>query len=98
MNYQNESILILDIRKGGGPKRIFKILFKDIEYITSILDSRYATGKTLKEFMAGKTKISIEYIDLKVTNFIIRDDISLIEQGIDGNLKIIYGSKKFWRN
>ena len=62
----------------------FKVNFKGVEYTTQ----GCKTAKNLKEFMAKKTKIPIEKIELVVDYVIIDDDKSLTDQNIDENTKI----------
>ena len=84
-NVQNESMLHL---VHSCP--FFKVIFKGVEYTTQ----GCTTAKNLKEFMAKKTKIPIEKIELVVDYVIIDDDKSLMEQNIDENTKIYMVIKK----
>ena len=68
----------------------FKVIFKGVEYTTQ----GCKTAKNLKEFMAKKTKIPIEKIELVVDYVIIDDDKSLMEQNIDENTKTYMVIKK----
>ena len=66
----------------------FKIIFKDEVYTTPAWFSVSAIGRNLKEFMAEKTKISIEKIDLVVNYVLIDEYKSLLDQKIDEDTKI----------
>ena len=83
-NVQNESMLHL---VHSCP--FFKVIFKGVEYTTQ----GCTTAKNLKEFMAKKTKIPIEKIEL-VVDYVIVDDESLLDQNIDENTKIYMVVKK----
>ena len=85
---EHESTLHLILE--SSPGAFFKVIFKGIEYTTS----GCTTVKNLKEFMAKKTKISIEKIELVVDYAIIDDDVSLMNQNIDENTKIYMVVKK----
>ena len=87
-NVQNESTLHLILK--SSPGAFFKVIFKGIEYTTS----GCTTVKNLKEFMAKKTKIPIEKIELVVDYVIVDDDKSLMDQNIDENIKIYMVVKK----
>ena len=85
---EHESTLHLILE--SSPGAFFKVIFKGVEYTTS----GCTTVKNLKEFMAKKTKISIEKIELVVDYAIIDDDVSLMNQNIDENTKIYMVVKK----
>ena len=87
-NIPKESTLHLVLRSGDGPGKFFKDAYKGIEYTTPGWSTGCVIGRSLKEFMAEKTKISIESIELIVDYIIIDDNKSLMEQNIDGNTKI----------
>jgi ubiquitin C len=88
-NIPKESTLHLCKRLGGGPGTFFKVTYKGVEYTTIGWCPGCATGRSLKEFMAGKTDIPIESIELKTDNNIMIDDYnSLMNQNIDENTKI----------
>ena len=59
-NIQKESTLHLVLRLGAGPGTFFKVTFKGVEYTSAGWSPGYASGKSLKQFMAEKTKIPIE--------------------------------------
>ena len=84
-NIQKEQTLHLVLRLGGT---CFKVIFKDEVYTTPGWCSGCSNGRSLKEFMAEKTKISIEKIDLVVNYVLIDDNKSLSDQKIDGDTKI----------
>ena len=88
-NIQKESTLHLVLRLGGGPGVQFKVIFKDVEYITPGWCPGCASGKSLKQFMSEKTGIDIDYIELINDYVEIEDDNSLANQNIDGNTKIL---------
>ena len=92
-NIQKESTLHLVLRSGGGPGTFFKVTFKGVEYTSAGWSPGYASGKSLKEFMAEKTKIPIEKIELVVDNVKIDDNRSLMDQNRDGNTKIYMVAK-----
>ena len=92
-NIQKESTLHLVLRLGGGPGTFFKVTYKGVEYTTPGWCPGCASGKSLKEFMAEKTKIPIENIELIVNYVMIVDDKSLMEQNIDENTKIYMVTK-----
>ena len=85
---EHESTLHLILE--SSPGAFFKVIFKGVEYTTQ----GCKTAKNLKEFMAKKTKIPIEKIELVVDYVIIDDDKSLMEQNIDENTKIYMVVKK----
>ena len=88
-NIPKESTLHLFKRLGGGPGTLFKVTYKGVEYTTIGWCPGCATRRSLKEFMAGKTDIPIESIELKTDNNIMIDDYnSLMNQNIDENTKI----------
>jgi len=87
-NIQKESTLHLVLRLGGGPGIFFKVTFKGVEYTTPGWCPGCASGKSLKEFMAKKTKIPIKKIELIVDYVMVDDNRSLMHQNIDGNTKI----------
>ena len=88
-NIPKESTLHLCKRLGGGPGTFFKVTYKGVEYTTIGWCPGCATRRSLKEFMAGKTDIPIESIELKTDNNIMIDDYnSLMNQNIDENTKI----------
>ena len=87
-NIPKESTLHLVLRSGDGPGTFFKVAYKGVEYTTPGWSPECVSGRSLKEFMAEKTKISIESIELIVDYIIIDDNKSLMEQNIDGNTKI----------
>ena len=92
-NIQKESTLHLVLRLGGGPGTFFKVTYKGVEYTTPGWRPGRASGKSLKEFMAEKTKIPIENIELIVNYVMIADDESLMNQNIDENTKIYMVTK-----
>ena len=92
-NIQKESTLHLVLRLGGGPGTFFKVTYKGVEYTTPGWCPGCASGKSLKEFMAEKTKIPIENIELIVNYVMIADDESLMNQNIDENTKIYMVTK-----
>ena len=92
-NIQKESTLHLVLRLGGGPGTFFKVTYKGVEYTTPGWCPGCASGKSLKEFMAEKTKIPIENIELIVNYVMIADDKSLMDQNIDENTKIYMVTK-----
>ena len=75
-NIQKESTLHLVLRLGGGPGVQFKVIFKDIEYMTPGWCPGCASGKSLKQFMSEKTGIDIDYIKLINDYVEIEDDNS----------------------
>ena len=88
-NIPKESTLNLVLRLGGGPGTFFKVIYKGVEYTTPGWSPGCVSGRSLKEFMAGKTDIPIESIELKTDNNIMIDDYnSLMNQNIDENTKI----------
>ena len=87
-NIQREFTLHLVLRLGGGPGTFFKVIFKGVEYTTPGWCPGCSSGKSLKIFMAEKTKIPIEKIELVVDYVVIKDDERLIDQNIDENTKI----------
>ena len=87
-NIPKESTVHLVLRLGGGPGTFFKVTYKGVEYTTPGWRPGRASGKSLKEFMAGKTDIPIESIGLKTDNIMIDDYNSLMNQNIDENTKI----------
>ena len=90
-NIQNESTLHLFLIK--GPDSFFKVTFKGVEYISPGWCPGTVNGKSLKEFMAEKTKIPIEQIELVVDYAIIDDNESLMNQKINENTKIYMVTK-----
>ena len=88
-NIQKESTFHLVLRLGGGPGTFFKVTFKGVEYTTPGWCPGCASGKSLKEFMFQKTGIPIENIELAVDSEAIEDNVSLQNQNIDGNTKIL---------
>ena len=72
-NIDYESTLHLVQRLGGGPGTSYKVIFKDVIYTTPGWCSGCASGRSLKEFMAEKTKIPIEKMDM-VVNYVLIDD------------------------
>ena len=87
-NIPKESTLNLVPRLGGGPGTFFKVTYKGVEYTIPGWCPGCASGRSLKEFMAEKTKIPIESIELIIDYVMIDDNKSLMEQNIDGNTKI----------
>ena len=87
-NIQKEQILDFFLRLGCGPGNCYKVIFKDVVYTTPGWCSGCTNGRSLKEFMAEKTKISIEKIDLVVNYVLIEDNKSLLEQKIDKDTNI----------
>ena len=68
-NIKSESPLYL---VGGAHGTFFKVIFKGVEYKTPGCCPGCVNGKFLKEFMAKKTKIPIENIEL-VVNYVLID-------------------------
>ena len=79
-NIKYESSLLLLLRMGGGPGTIFKVIFKDVEYITPGLCPGCVTGRSLKEFMADQTQIDKQNIELINNYAVIEEDNSLQNQ------------------
>ena len=94
-NIPKESTLHLFKRLGGGQGTFFKVTYKGVEYTTIGWCPGCASGRSLKEFMAEKTKIPIESIELIVDYVMIDDNKSLMEQNINGNTKIFMVVKNF---
>ena len=92
-NIPKESTVHLVLRLGGGPGTFFKVTYKGVEYTTPGWCPGCACDKSLKEFMAEKTKIPIENIELIVNYVMIADDKSLMDQNIDENTKIYMVTK-----
>ena len=92
-NIQKESTLHLVLRLGGGPGTFFKVIYKGVEYTTPGWCPGCASGRSLKEFMAEKTKIPVENIELVVDYLMIDDNKSLMDQNIDENTKIYMVAK-----
>ena len=92
-NIRKESTIHMVLRRDGEPGTKFKVIFKDVEYITPGWCSGCMTGRNLKEFMSEKTGIDIDYMVLINDYVIIEDNICLMEQNIDENSKIIMGIK-----
>ena len=69
-NIKSESPLYL---VGDAHGTFFKVIFKGVEYKTPGCCPGCVNGKFLKEFMAKKTKIPIENIEL-VVNYVLIDD------------------------
>ena len=92
-NIRKETTIHMVLRLGGGPEIKFKIIFKDVEYIMQGWCLGCMTGRNLKEFMSEKTGIDIDYMVLLNDYVVIDDNISLDEQNIDENSKIIMGYK-----
>ena len=84
-NIKNEFTLHLVLRLCGP---FLKVTYKGIEYTTPGWCSACANGMILKKFMAEKTKIPIESIELVVDYVMIDNDRSLKEQNINENTKI----------
>ena len=89
-NIQKESTLHLVMPRGWykGYTINCKIIFKDKEYIIEDWNPQYTHCIYLKEFMAKKTKIPIENIDLVANYVVIKDDKALFEQKINEKTKI----------
>ena len=94
-NIPKESTLHLVLRSGDGPGTFFKVAYKGIENTTPGWSTGCISGRSLKEFMAEKTKIPIESIELIVDYVMIDDNKSLMEQNINGNTKIFMVVKNF---
>ena len=80
-NIPNESTLVIITLT------IFKVIFKDVEYKTEPWNNT-SNGKKLKEFMAEKTKIPIQNIELVVNYTVLKEDLRLKDQNINGDTKI----------
>ena len=106
-NIQKESTIHLVFRILNSPEISFKIIFKDVEYVTPYWEPTFTEGRDVKEYMSEKTGIYLENIELIKDYVAIIDDENLKRQNINNDTKLYmvvrnakqieinYGKEKF---